>query len=230
MKFEAIACDYDSTLAHEGRVAPVTLTELRRVRASGRKLILITGRTLRDLQAVFPEISIFNLIIVENGALVFDPVTGAEEPLCAPPAPELMDALKKRNVPFAPGRCVIATYRPYQSVVQQVIDELNLDLEIILNRESVMILPHGIDKASGLGVALERLNLASSEVVGIGDAENDLSFVLRCGLSVAVANAIDSLKREADYVTQGIDGAGVSEIIEQVIAGGPLVGVNGPRG
>lgn len=223
MKFQAIACDYDSTLAHEGQVAPETLKALQRARAAAKKLILITGRTLNDLRSVFSELSLFDVIVVENGAVLLDPVPGLEKLLCTAPPVEFVTHLSRRNVPFSLGRCVLATVKPHEVVVQEVIDRLNLNLAITLNRESVMVLPRGIDKAWGLMAALNRLHIKASAVVGIGDAENDLPFLRLCGFSVAVANAIDSLKDEVDYVTLGNDGAGASEIIEQVIAGGPLV-------
>src|SRR5262245_3968957 len=50
MRYLALACDYDGTIAHHGRVDDDTLAALRRVRASGRKLLLVTGRELDDLQ------------------------------------------------------------------------------------------------------------------------------------------------------------------------------------
>ncbi|HEX6503121.1 MAG TPA: HAD hydrolase family protein [Terriglobales bacterium] len=224
MTFQAIACDYDSTLAHEGRVAPETLKALRRARAAAKKLMLITGRTLNDLRTVFSELSLFDVIVVENGAVLLDPAAGLEKPLCAAPTAEFVTNLSRRNVPFSLGRCVLATVKPHELAVQEVIDRLNLNLAITMNRESVMVLPRGIDKASGLMASLNRLHIQASAVVGIGDAENDVSFLRLCGFSVAVANAIDALKDEVDYVTLGNDGTGASEIIEHVIAGGPLVG------
>jgi hydroxymethylpyrimidine pyrophosphatase-like HAD family hydrolase len=216
--FQVIASDYDSTLAHEGRVAPETLRVLRGARAAGTKLVLITGRTLRDLQTVFSNTSTFDLAIVENGALCFDPLAGLEEPLCAAPAAEFIAALSERRIPFSLGKRVVATHRPFEVEIQQIIHELKLNLAITLNRESVMILPRGVDKASGLRAALEKLHFAASDVVGIGDAENDAAFLRLCGFSVAVANAIDSLKAEVDYVTELPNGSGSSEIIGRVIA------------
>ncbi len=228
-RFQAIACDYDSTLAHDGRVAPEVLQVLQGARASDKKLILVTGRTLDELRRVFAELAVFDLVVGENGAVLLDPSVESEEPLCGPLPASFIRALAQRKVPFSVGRRVIATHRPYDVAVQRLVEELELEINVVLNRESVMILPGGIDKGSGLGTALQRLRLQASEVVGVGDAENDFSFLRLCGFSVAVANAIDALKREVDYVTQGRDGAGVSEIIQQVIAGGSLVEADQPR-
>jgi len=222
-RFRAIASDYDSTLAHEGRVAPKTLKVLGRAREAGKKLILITGRTLDDLRTVFSEISLFDLIVAENGAILLDPTTGAEEFLCPPVAASFLTQLSQEGVPFSVGKRVIATRRPHEIVIEQVMAKLNLHLAVSLNRESVMVLPRGIDKASGVRAALQRLNIPLSEVVGIGDAENDIPFLRLCGFSAAVANAIDALKQQVDQVTEGSDGAGASEIVELVIAGKLMV-------
>src|SRR5690606_23997133 len=51
-----------------------------------------------------------------------------------------------------------------------------------------------------------------------GDAENDHAFLAMCGCSVAVANALDSIKAEADLVTEHARGEGVRELIEQLLA------------
>ena len=61
------------------------------------------------------------------------------------------------------------------------------------------------------------LVLSSQSVVGIGDAENDHEFLGFCGGSVAVANAIPSLKQRAQLVTRGSYGAGVTEVIDRLI-------------
>jgi hydroxymethylpyrimidine pyrophosphatase-like HAD family hydrolase len=99
-----------------------------------------------------------------------------------------------------------------------VIDELGLDLEVILNKGSVMVLPASVNKATGLSAALEELGIAPQDVVGIGDAENDEAFLALCGFGVAVANALDSVKACADQVTRAENGAGVGEVIDLLIA------------
>jgi hydroxymethylpyrimidine pyrophosphatase-like HAD family hydrolase len=44
-------------------------------------------------------------------------------------------------------------------------------------------------------------------------------FLRRCGLAVAVANALPTVKEIADLVTEGARGAGVSELIDRWLAG-----------
>ncbi len=222
MRFRAIACDYDRTLADDGLVVPETVDALRRGRASGCRLILITGRALDDLRTVFSDLSLFDLVVAENGALLFDPALGSEELLCASPPASFLRLLRGRGVPFKVGKRVLATTRPHEIDILQLVKQMNLGLEVVFNRESVMVLPSGVDKGTGLTAALAKLGIARAEVVGLGDAENDLPFLHLCGFSVAVANAIDSLKEQVDLVTRSEYGAGVVEIIDRVVAGANL--------
>ena len=96
MRFRAVATDYDGTLAHEGRVEPSLVRLLQSVRASGRKLILVTGRHMPELRSVFPYSSVFDLVVGENGALLHDPATGKEELLSEPVSRKLVAELQRR--------------------------------------------------------------------------------------------------------------------------------------
>jgi haloacid dehalogenase-like hydrolase/AAA domain len=82
----------------------------------------------------------------------------------------------------------------------------------------VMILPAGVNKASGLIAALKEMNISPHNVVGIGDAENDHAFLRLCEMSVAVANALPAVMETADLVTAGDHGRGVRELIEGLVA------------
>src|ERR1700756_1794888 len=80
-----------------------------------------------------------------------------------------------------------------------------------------MVLPAGVNKASGLAAALKQLQLSALNVVGIGDAENDHAFLRSCGCAVAVANALPMVKDDAEIVTSAARGAGVAELIRRLI-------------
>lgn len=212
MFFIALAVDYDGTLARDGRVDAATIAALEKVKESGRKLILVTGRELDDLQRVFPAIEIFDLVVAENGALLFDPAKKEEVLLAQAPADKFVEYLRRREVaPLSIGRSIVATWEPNETIVLEAIRDLGLELHIIFNKGAVMVLPVEINKASGLKQALKRLGLSPYNVVGIGDAENDQAFLNACGCSVAVANALPSVKEKADFLV-GDHGAGVVEL------------------
>lgn len=217
-RWQAIAADYDGTLANNGRVAKGTLQTLQRVRESGRKVVLVTGRELDSLQTVFTQLDLFDLIVAENGALLYHPSTGEEKLLGKIPSFAFVEMLRQSGAnPLSVGRSIVATVRPYEATVYQAIRELGLDLQVIFNRESVMTLSAGVDKGTGFRAAVAELGVAAASVVGFGDAENDFAFLSLCGLSVAVANAIPSLKERVHLVTSGEDGAGVVEVLQKLL-------------
>ena len=219
MRFRALATDYDGTIARDGIVDDATVTALCRVRDSGRKLILVTGRELPGLFNTFAHWKIFDVIVAENGAVLYEPAMGTIQPLAEPTPPALVAALQHAKVPLSVGHTVVATVLPYEHVVLRAIHDQRLDWHIILNKASVTALPSGVDKATGLAAALRKLAIAPRDVVGVGDAENDEVFLKSCGLAVAVANALDELKAQVNLTTTGEDGDGVQELIERLVTG-----------
>ena len=218
MLIAALATDYDGTLARDGKVAASTLAALERLRASGRKLIMVTGRELPDLRRVFPEVGGFDAIVAENGALLWRPDQSAPRALARAPPPAFIAALRARGVePLALGEVIVATADENAPVMAEALRAVGLDWRLILNKDSVMCLPPGVDKASGLRAALAELGLEAENVLGVGDAENDLAFLAACGVSVAVANALPGVKAAAGIVTPDDDGAGVAWLIERLL-------------
>ncbi len=218
MRYLVLATDYDGTLASHGSVSESTLAVLRRFVTSGRKLILVTGRHLPDLKNVFPALDMFDQVVAENGALLYQPSTRKEKLLCEPPPQAFLEMLAKHQVPFAAGKAVVATWEPHQDAVLQSIKELGLELQVIFNKGAVMVLPTGVNKATGLKVALDKLCLSPHNTVGVGDAENDHALLAACECGVAVDNALPFLKERADLVMKGRSSAGVVELCEQILA------------
>ncbi len=219
MRYLALVTDFDGTLTtHDGLSAEVEAA-LERLRVSGRRVVLATGRRLADLLAICPRPQLFDMIVAENGAILYDPATCKITRLAAPPPEALLQDLRARGVePLEVGEIILATHAPHRRTVQDVIWELGLEAQVIGNRGAVMVLPAGINKATGLRRALRELGLSRHELVGIGDAENDHSFLARCECAVAVANAAPSVKEIAAFVTRGVAGDGVIELIDELIS------------
>ncbi len=219
MRYVALACDYDGTLALGGRVDEPTLAALQRARDSGRRLLLVTGRRLDDLQAVFPHCRLFDRIVAENGAVAHDPAERETRPLAEAPPAAFVAALRERGVaPFDAGEVIVATWRPNEVPVLAAIRDLGLELQVIFNKDAVMVLPPGVNKATGLAAVLAEMRLSPHNVVAVGDAENDHALLQLCECGVAVANALPMLKDRADLVTSGDHGAGVAELVDRLLA------------
>lgn len=207
MRYLALAVDYDGTAASNDKLSDEAALAIERLRISGRRIVLVTGRRVADLLRVCPRIALFDLVVAENGAVIYDPHRREEMPLCAPLPGPFAERLRARGVaPVEVGTVVVATYDPHGAVMLEVIRELGLEVQVVFNRSAVMALPPGINKATGLDVALRKLGLSRHEVVGIGDAENDHSLLEYCECGVAVANAVPSIKTAAAFVTHGANG------------------------
>jgi hydroxymethylpyrimidine pyrophosphatase-like HAD family hydrolase len=214
-----LASDYDGTLATDGRVDAATIAALERVRSSGRRLMLVTGRELDDLHRIFPRLDLFGRVVAENGAVLYDPASQQTRLLGEPPPPPLVQILRERGIqPLSVGQVIVATFTPHQNAVLDAIRDLGLEHQVIFNKDAVMVLPPGVNKATGLKAALDDWGISPDNTVGVGDAENDHAFLSLCGCAVAVANALPMLKEHADIVTHGARGAGVVELIDELLA------------
>ena len=218
MRYYVLASDYDGTLADQGKVDDITVEKLRQLRATGRKLVLVTGREMKDLVIVFPSYTVFDHIVAENGALIHEPATGAEQLLGPPPDAAFVKALEQRGVsPLSVGKVIVATWEPHEKAVLEVIKASGIERQLIFNKGAVMILPPGINKATGLQTLLKSQHLSLHNTVAVGDAENDGALLHAAECAVAVSNALPSVKALADWVTEAAHGSGVMELMDRLV-------------
>lgn len=218
-RFAALAFDYDGTLTEGRRPSPAVLSHLRATRATGTKLVLVTGRILAELRQAAPEVEAeFDAVVAENGAVLLDE-DGVRD-LAPPVDPILARALTHRDVTVRSGRVVLAGHAVDAGTALEEIGRLGLDCQLVRNRGELMILPSGITKGTGLAEALAELGVSRHSTLAVGDAENDLPLLEVAEVGVAVANAVDSLKRAADVVLERSDGDGVVELLTGEIVSG----------
>src|SRR4051794_29827090 len=168
MRYLVLATDYDGTLAKHGHVEDPVWAAIRRLRESGRRAVLVTGRELEDVKAICPHLDLFDRVVAENGALIYRPATKELRLLADPPSPEFARALKAANVvPLSVGHVIVATVKPHETAVLKAINELGLELQVIFNQDAVMVLPSGVNKATGLIAALKEMGYSPHNAVGI---------------------------------------------------------------
>lgn len=221
MPYRLLAFDYDETVATKGAIAPATEAALAAARGAGWQLALVTGRPHEELLGLCPQMGLFDLVIDENGGVLHLPAAGEIEELVPRPDDRLRCGLTGRGIEFAAGRIVTITRRPHEKDVAEIIDEHGLPLDVFCNRYAVMVVPRGTSKATGLRAGLARLGVAAGETIAVGDDANDLDMLRVAGLRVAVANAIDAVKAEADVVLSRPNGAGMAEFIHERLLGAP---------
>jgi hydroxymethylpyrimidine pyrophosphatase-like HAD family hydrolase len=219
MKLDALATDYDGTIASDGHVDTSTVDALHRARNAGIRLVLVTGRTLDDISERFNPLWLFERVVAENGAVLYDTARGITTTLAEAPPVVLLEALARDGVPVSIGSTIVATVESHQVCLRRVIRALGLDWHVIPNRTARTAVPVGVTKATGLLRALTDIGVEAERTVGVGDAENDVAFLRLCGLAAAVSDALPCVLATADIVTERPRGAGVAQLIDWWLTG-----------
>ena len=216
-KIEAIASDYDRTLTNESLVlSENAVISLKSARKDGITVFLVSGRKLPFLESVNKDRDFVDMIVAENGAVVYDPRDGTKI-LLGEGLDELKAAFSDVDFPVDVEEVIVATTADHLKEVREIIERNNLSVDIELNRDDVMIMPAGVNKCTGVLKAAEICGIDRQHLAGIGDAENDLKLFAAAGTRVAVANAVQRLKDEADIVCSAPYGDGVSEFVRNVL-------------
>lgn len=85
------------------------------------------------------------------------------------------------------------------------------------NPNFLELVPAGVNKGASLARLLERLDYDRSELIAVGDSFNDLEMIQYAGLGVAMANAHETIKSCADYVTKSNEEDGVAHMLNKHI-------------
>ena len=222
--FKVVAIDFDGTLADkDGRIGAEVRQALGASRGSGTKVVIVTGRTWADLVGAVPDVATMaDAIVAENGAVLV--LQGVERPLAAPVDPDLAARLRSRGLSVKAGRVLLACSADDAPVVLHEIQQIGIDCKMVRNRSSLMILPAGISKGTGLSAVLGHLRISRHNTVAVGDAENDLSLFATCELGIAVANAVPQVREHADVILREPNGPGIIELLRSpMVAGGQRV-------
>lgn len=220
-EWNGLASDFDGTLADNAVVSRRTIAALEALRASGRVFILDTGRTLavmRDAPRLWDRLDLCNVVIAENGAVIWDPVTDTVERV----GRHFEDAWRQvlhREIPgLDEGLELMGGPETIATRAEAVIRANGLPLRVIRNKDNCMIMVDGVDKGTGLVAACARLGIPPSTMRAIGDGENDPDMFRVAGEGLAVATATDHTKAAAHRVTRGGAGEGVVEAITEMLA------------
>ncbi|SNX54907.1 Cof-type HAD-IIB family hydrolase [Thermoanaerobacterium sp. RBIITD] len=103
--------------------------------------------------------------------------------------------------------------------VRNIIDKDKSDRLAITSSyyNNIEIINKDVSKGSALKILGAYLDIERHEMMAIGDSENDLEMVQYAGLGVAVENAIDLLKSNADYITKTNMDDGVAYAIKKFV-------------
>ena len=91
-------------------------------------------------------------------------------------------------------------------------------IEITRSHPQLMeIMLPGISKAAAIKILAEKLGVEKSEVMAIGDGDNDLPMLQAAGQSVAMGNATDEVKKSCNFITKTCEEDGVAYAVEKFV-------------
>ena len=215
--YRAVALDLDGTITSGGPPDAAVLKAIRTARDTGIRILLVTGRIFADLDAEMPGlVGEFDAVVAENGAVLA--LNGVPTPLTEPVEPNLAQRLRELGVPMRTGQVLLACDGSAAHLAVDAVHDLQVDVQLVWNRGTLMLLPSGVTKGTGVQAGLAALGISPHSAIGVGDAENDHTLLHTCELGIAVANAVPALAEHADVVLAEPDGQGISKLLT-----GPIV-------
>ncbi|BAD86490.1 hydrolase, HAD superfamily [Thermococcus kodakarensis KOD1] len=228
MTIKAISVDIDGTITYpDRRLHEKALEAIRLAESLGVPVMLVTGNTVQFGEAAAILIGTSGPVVGEDGGALSIKEGKLRKRVYLTNMDEewiLWGELKKRypeallsfSMPERKAGLVVLRTVPVKAV-RELIKELGLNLIAVDSGFAIHIKKPWINKGTGIEKACEYLGISPKEVAHIGDGENDLDAFGVVGYRVAVAQAPESLKEKADYVTTKPYGEGGAEAIEHIL-------------
>ena len=211
--------DYDGTLTYESHEVPeVAKDALRRMKELNLATLgIISGRDLPFLQRVDKSLSnVFSFLIAENGAISYFSDLKKKEVLGKDWSEKAKRIFENSGIPMHFAEVMFATGIENAPKVSEFLSKSRLEAKLVPNRDSLMVLPPDVDKGTGVAATIQHFGTTRRLFLTcFGDGENDLALFAPADLGVAVANAVDALKKIADVVTGNPGGYGVAEYLRE---------------
>lgn len=212
---QLLVFDYDGTLATSGQVTSSLVTTLRDLRRRPLRLAMATGRRLEAVASVCSCLDLFDVLVVENGGVLYWTATRRITELSGPPPLSFIAELERHGITHRVGRVLVGFDRSEHERVQSIIDAGYPMLRIAVNKSDAMVLRAPVDKGTGLNAALVSMGVARQSVMAFGDAENDIPLFDASGLAIATANALGILKSRAQLVLGSGNGEGIDAFLRE---------------
>lgn len=113
------------------------------------------------------------------------------------------------------SKIIVSTQRPLADEIREKFGPVVQAVRT--HPELVEILPLGVSKGAGVLRLCEHLNIPASQVLAIGDQENDISTFEVCGFSVAMGDAPQNVRDAAHHVTADFAQDGCAQALERLL-------------
>jgi len=200
------------------RLSPEVVRAVQEAARRGITVIVVSGRMLDFLIRLSQRLKVLDALVAENGAVIYLSRSMTKTALGELESARIRNALKNLEGQLEVGEVIVATKRWNEPRVRGELEKAGVVAHIEYNRDSLMVLPAGVDKGRGVLEAVRLMGLTGHGLACIGDAENDIPMLRVADFSAAVANAVDEAKRVADMVCRRSYGEGVVEFINVILS------------
>ena len=129
-----------------------------------------------------------------------------------------------KNIDFLKGQEIVKalyvnTNQDYLHQIAEDLKDITADVDVSYSSNRYIEFNHkGVNKGQGLLNLAKRLGIKQEETIAIGDNFNDISMIEAAGLGVGVANCVEGIKPQCDYITSATcDEDAVAEVIDKFI-------------
>ena len=224
MREKIFAVDIDGTITENGagRVNLDALDALRHMIRLGHKVIFVSGRSSVEgyILSVFGGMT--RIAVGENGGAI---TSGPSEHKLLGNKEECMKAFEflKSKIPQAKEKLVfprmteVVLERTFDlDLAKKIMKENNIPVDLSDSQYAIHINSKGINKGLGFSEVLTMLSASPTDVIAIGDSETDVPLFKISGQSIALGNALESVKSQASMTVSGKAGDGVIEALEYI--------------
>ncbi|MCA0971273.1 Cof-type HAD-IIB family hydrolase [Halobacillus litoralis] len=242
-EIKLIALDLDGTLvSHEGEVSKANEEAVKKAKEAGIHVVLSTGRSLSRCRDIAESLGRSSYIVTINGGEIYDHEFNlVEQNQLAHEHVKRLWELKKEHGLYFWSSTVQGLFNevdPFEDEVEDydwlkfgfdiedqdvrdvILQELNENEHLEVTNSSptnIEVNPVGVNKAAALKKVCRWLDLSMDDIMAVGDSVNDLAMIREAGFGVAMGNAQDLIKEEADYVTGTNKEDGVAQVIHKVL-------------
>jgi len=223
---EAMAIDIDGTMTYKDRRLDVAAVDaVRRAEAAGLPVVLATGNVTCFAEAAAVLLGTSGPIIAEDGGIVFDRVSGREHVLGDRVEAERGLAALRRTFgglrqTRSSGMRLTGLTLERTITAEQAMDVFSregLRLIAVDSGFAIHVKDPEVNKGNALRKVASLLKISTAEIAAVGDALNDIEMLEVAGVSFAVANSDELVKKACTHVTSEPYGRGVAEAVEKVL-------------
>ncbi|MEK3749792.1 Cof-type HAD-IIB family hydrolase [Paenibacillus sp. FSL E2-8871] len=241
-KYRLLALDMDGTLLNDEQIiTPTTVKWLQKAVDAGVHVCLSTGRAFTSAFPYAEQLGLETPMITVNGSEIWRaPHEIYRRSLMDPMLVQQMYELAKEDDIWFWAYSTEKVHKQdnwvgdvtgrewlkfgYHTEDDELRHKLLLRLQDMGGLEITNSSPHnleinplGVNKAAGIMEVCKLLGLDMSQVIAVGDSLNDLAAIQQSGLGVAMGNAQETVKEEADVVVASNNNDGIAEVIQKYI-------------